>query len=164
VGEEPGPRGRDLERGDGNVELTSPVFENKGRIPTRCTCDGEDQPPELHRSGIPEDAVELALMCEDVDAPGGTFVHWVVWGLDPSGSSLGVEVPAGTFEGLNDFDRTGYGGPCPPPGHGYHHYHFRLYALSEHMELPHGSTINELRRTMDGKVLATAELVGLYVR
>lgn len=85
-------------------------------------------------------------------------------GLDPSEGRLGVDVPAGAFEGPNDFERTGYGGPCPPPGHGYHHYHFRLYALSERIELSNGNTINELRRAMHGKVLATAELVGLYVR
>lgn len=148
------------------MELLSPEFEHKGQIPTRCSCDGEDQSPELHWSGVPNHAVELAVTCEDVDAPGGTFVHWVLWGLDPTSSSLGLgaEAPAGALEGLNDFERAGYGGPCPPPGHGYHHYHFRLYALSEKLDLAVGSTINELRRAMDGKVLDMAELVGIYGR
>lgn len=147
------------------MDLSSSDFEHKGQIPTRCTCDGEDEPPALEWSEVPAAAAELALTCEDLDAPGGTFVHWVLWGLDPSTAGLaGPEAPAGARGGLNDFERTGYGGPCPPPGHGYHHYHFRLYALSGTVDLPPGSTINELRRAMDGQVLEMAELVGIYGR
>lgn len=146
------------------MELWSPEFEHKGQIPNHCTCDGENRPPELQWSGVPEQAVELALTCEDVDAPGGTFVHWVLWGLDPTERGLTTDGPAGTTAGANDFDGTGYGGPCPPPGHGYHHYHLRLYAVSEHLELRAGSTINELRRAMDDKVVDMAELIGIYGR
>lgn len=146
------------------MELWSADFEHKGRIPTNCTCDGDNRPPELHWRGVPRNAAELILTCEDLDAPGGTLVHWVLWGLDPSRSVLGSEVPLHARSGLNDFDETGYAGPCPPPGHGYHHYHFRLYAVSEGIDLPSGSTINELRRTMDGKVCDMAELIGVYAR
>ncbi|MEW6471353.1 MAG: YbhB/YbcL family Raf kinase inhibitor-like protein [Actinomycetota bacterium] len=139
-------------------------FEPKGKIPGVCTCDGEDRRPELHWSGIPDGTAELALICEDLDAPGGTFVHWTIWGLDPAMTSLGADPPDGAVEGINDFENLGYGGPCPPPKHGYHHYHFRLYALSDHLKVPPGASITEVRRAMDGKVLDMAELVGVYAR
>src|SRR5256714_13629802 len=147
------------------MELASTDFEAKGIIPARCGCDGDDQPPELHWSGIPDDAVELAIICEDVDAPGGTFVHWVLWAVDPATTGVGPDHPVkGGVEGVNDFENIGYGGPCPPPGHGYHHYHFRLYALSDHVDLPAGAAVNELRRAMAGKMVAEAELVRGYSR
>lgn len=146
------------------MELWSSDFEHKGQIPVGCTCDGEDRPPQLQWSGVPEQAAELAVTCEDVDAPGGTFVHWVLWGLDPTGKRLTVDASAGALTGENDFEGTGYGGPCPPPRHGYHHYHFRLYAISERLQLPAGSSINDLRRAMTDKVLDTAELIGVYSR
>ncbi len=146
------------------MELWSVDFEHKGRIPTNCTSDGDNRPPELHWRGVPPNASELAVTCEDVDAPGGTLVHWVLWGLHPSMSMLGADVPRHARSGRNDFDGTGYRGPSPPPGHGYHHYHFRLYAVSERLDVPTGSSINELRRAMDGKILDIAELVGIYAR
>lgn len=147
------------------MELTSPEFADHELIPTRCTCDGENMSPELHWQGLPEGTQELALTCEDPDAPGGTFVHWAAWGLDPGAPGLELgEMPAGTRQGLNDFNRTGYGGPCPPPGHGPHRYGFTLYALGERLELPDGGTIDELREAIEGKVLAAAELEGIYAR
>jgi len=146
------------------LELMSRDFDPKGKIPARCCCDGDDRRPELHWSGIPDGTAELALICEDVDAPGGTFVHWTIWGLDPAMPGLGADLPDDAVEGMNDFDNIGYGGPCPPPKHGYHHYLFRLHALADHLKLPPGSTITEIRRAMNGKVLDMAELVGVYAR
>ena len=114
---------------------------------------------------MPEDAAELALTCEDPDAPGRTFVHWVVWGLDPKTPGLGPqEMPPGTRHGRNDFGNNAYGGPCPPPGHGTHHYHFTLYALGERIDVEEGASIDELQKEMSGEVLAEATLVGTYER
>jgi Raf kinase inhibitor-like YbhB/YbcL family protein len=126
------------------MDLTSPNFEEGGRIPREHTCDGDDAPPELLWSGVPSGVVELALTCEDPDAPGGTFVHWVVWGIDPSSGRIGVDDGPGIRHGRNGFGTSGYGGPCPPPGH--------------------GSTIEQLRSAIDGHVRATATLMGTYER
>ena len=112
------------------MEVTSPEFAPRELIPTRCTCDGENLSPELHWRDVPAGAVELAITCEDPDAPGGTFVHWVAWGLDPAKGSVGLgEVSDPAHEGRNDFGDRGYGGPCPPPGHGSHRYIFTVYAV-----------------------------------
>jgi Raf kinase inhibitor-like YbhB/YbcL family protein len=108
-------------------------------------------------------AIQFGSSREDVDAPGGTFVHWVLWGLDPTKGGLESDASGGS-PGVNDFDDKGYGGPYPPPGHGYHHYHFGLYALSKHIDLSVGSANNDLRRAIDGKVLDMAETVGVYAR
>lgn len=116
-------------------------------------------------SEVPAGSVELALTCVDPDAPRGTFVHWVLWGLDPSMGKLSPsEAPAGAGQGRNDFGRQGYGGPCPPPGHGTHHYQFTLYALRRPIALEDGATIAELYQAMEGNILAEAVLVGTYER
>jgi Raf kinase inhibitor-like YbhB/YbcL family protein len=146
------------------MDLTSPNFEEDGQIPQRHTCDGEDAPPELHWSGVPSGVVELALMCEDPDAPGGTFVHWVAWGIDPSSGRLAPDGIGEIRHGRNGFGRNGYGGPCPPPGHGPHHYQFTLHAVERPVELEPGATIDDLRSAIDGNVRATATLTGVYER
>lgn len=147
------------------MELTSPEFNDGDPIPRTYTCDGEDASPPLRWSDVPDNTATLALTCEDPDAPGGTFVHWVLWGVDPTPDDLAEgETPAGAVQGRNGFGKSGYGGPCPPPGHGTHHYHFTLYALSEAISLGEGASIDELRGAMEGKVLAHAELVGTYER
>jgi Raf kinase inhibitor-like YbhB/YbcL family protein len=146
------------------MDLTSPSFEEGGRIPREHTCDGDDAPPELLWSGVPSGVVELALTCEDPDAPGGTFVHWVVWGIDPSSGRIGADDGPGIRHGRNGFGNSGYGGPCPPPGHGPHRYEFTLYALDQSIELEPGSTIEQLRSAIDGHVRATATLMGTYER
>jgi Raf kinase inhibitor-like YbhB/YbcL family protein len=146
------------------MDLTSPNFEEGDRIPQEHTCDGADAPPELHWSGIPSGVVELALTCEDPDAPGGTFVHWVAWGIDPSSGRLPPDGGPGIRQGRNGFGNAGYGGPCPPPGHGPHRYEFTLYALDRSIDLEVGSTIEELRSAIDGHVRATATLMGTYER
>jgi Raf kinase inhibitor-like YbhB/YbcL family protein len=146
------------------MDLTSPNFEEGDAIPRDHTCDGADAPPELRWSGVPSGVVELALTCEDPDAPGGTFVHWVAWGIDPSSGRLTSGDSPGIRHGRNGFGNTGYGGPCPPPGHGPHHYEFTLYALDEPLDLEPGGTIEELRSAIDGHVRATATLMGTHER
>ena len=146
------------------MDLTSPDFEDGGEIPREQTCDGRDAAPELHWSGVPSGVVELALTCEDPDAPGGTFVHWVAWGIDPADGRLPPEGQAGIRNGRNGFDRDGYGGPCPPPGDGPHHYELALYALDGSVGLDPGATIDDLRSAIDGHIRATATLMGIYQR
>jgi Raf kinase inhibitor-like YbhB/YbcL family protein len=145
------------------MDLTSPDFEDGSGIPREHTCDGEGTAPELRWSGVPSRVVELALTCEDPDAPGGTFVHWVAWGIDPAGGVLLPDGGAGTL-GQNGFGKLGYGGPCPPPGHGPHHYEFTLYALDASVDLEPGATIDDLRSAIDGHVRVTATLMGVYER
>jgi Raf kinase inhibitor-like YbhB/YbcL family protein len=147
------------------VKLSSPAFADGAPIPGRYTCDGEDLSPELHWSGVPSSAVSLAVTCVDPDAPGGPFTHWLMWNLDAAKGGLGAgEVPEGAQQGRNDFGTIGYRGPCPPHGHGPHHYHFALLALSDHLPLPDGATIAELRRASSETTIARAEVVGVYGR
>ena len=112
---------------------------------------------------MPDDAVSLALIVDDPDAPVGTFTHWLGWGIDPAGGGLG-EGERAPREGRNDFGQTGYRGPCPPPGHGPHRYFFRLYVLAAEPAVRSGASRRELERALEGKVLARAELVGTYER
>lgn len=147
------------------MSLSSALFADDAMIPTRSTCDGEDVSPPLAWDGTPSAAAELALTMEDPDAPRGTFVHWVVWGIPPSTHELdeGV-VPDGVHQGTNGFGKTAYGGPCPPKGDTAHRYVFTIYALSSRVSLPAGASIDDLRSTMDGNVLAQGRLVGRYGR
>jgi Raf kinase inhibitor-like YbhB/YbcL family protein len=144
------------------MDLTSPDFDEGQEIPKRHTCDGDNAPPELRWSGVPSDVVELALTCEDPDAPSGVFVHWVAWAIPPSAGRL--TGGAGGVQGRNGFGKEGYGGPCPPPGHGPHRYQFTLYGLREAVTLEPGADINNLRRAMEDVVVATATLMGTYER
>lgn len=147
------------------MELRSPAFSDHAPIPTRHTKDGDDVSPALEWSGVPEEAVELALLCEDPDAPGGTFVHWVLSGLDPSLPGLDEgQVPAEAVEGRNDFDDVGYGGPRPPVGDEAHRYFFRLFAASEPLGLSPGGSADDLRSALGTTELAQATLVGTYER
>lgn len=147
------------------MELTCELFEDGGEIPSRATCDGEDRSPPLRWSDLPEGTVEVALLCEDPDAPGGTFVHWVAWGIDPSlGGLPDNAVPPGVGQGPNDFGNDGYGGPCPPEGDEPHRYVFTLFALSEPLDVGRGTTADDLRKAMEGKILGEAQLTGRYGR
>lgn len=151
------------------MELTSPAFEEGGTIPARHTCDGEDLSPPLRWSGVPEGARSLALIVDDPDAPAGTWVHWVLYGVGPDRDELPEGVPAaetgpdGARQGRNDFQRLGYGGPCPPPN-GAHRYRFKLYALDADPELEPGATKKKLLDAIEGRVLAEARLTGEYRR
>jgi Raf kinase inhibitor-like YbhB/YbcL family protein len=147
------------------VELTSPAFRGGESIPVRYTCDGENVSPELHWAERPDDTVSLALICDDPDAPGGIFTHWLIWGLDQTKGGVGAgEVPAGSVQGRNDFGQIGYGGPCPPHGHGPHHYHFRLFALLKAITLGPGASRDELVGAIKETTLGGADLVGIYER
>ena len=143
--------------------LTSPAFEQGQPIPQKHTCEGEDVSPPLAWSGVPEGTVSLAMVVDDPDAPGGTFTHWLGWGIDPAAGSL-AEGEAAPVEGQNDFGQVGWRGPCPPPGHGSHRYVFRLYALDGELDPAVGAGKAQLERAFVGRALAVAELVGRYER
>jgi Raf kinase inhibitor-like YbhB/YbcL family protein len=143
--------------------LSSSAFEPGAPIPRRHTCDGEDVSPALAWSGVPEGTRSLALVVDDPDAPGRTFLHWLAWGLEPEAGSLG-EGEAAPVEGTNDFGSTGYRGPCPPSGHGPHRYFFRLHALGAPVDVRAGAGRDELERAIRDHQLGTAELMGTYER
>jgi Raf kinase inhibitor-like YbhB/YbcL family protein len=114
---------------------------------------------------VPAGAVTLSLTCQDPDAPMGTFTHWVMWNMNRDrGRILAGEVPEEARQGLNDFGHIGYDGPCPPPGHGIHHYRFMLYAVATEIPLAEGATIADLHASLVGVTLTKAELVGTYAR
>jgi Raf kinase inhibitor-like YbhB/YbcL family protein len=147
------------------VEILSEDFSDGQRIPARFSCEGEDVSPSLRWEHRPNGTAQFALTCEDPDAPRGTFVHWLMWYIDPSvGGIRDGEVPRNARQGRNDFGKIGYGGPCPPPGHGVHHYHFTIYALSEPIDLEEGATIDDLRSAMGGAILDQATLIGTFER
>jgi Raf kinase inhibitor-like YbhB/YbcL family protein len=147
------------------MRLTSPAFASGAMIPTGFTCDDQGVPPPLRWSGLPARTVELALTVEDLDGPGGRFVHWVAWGIDPTSRGLPeAVVPAGVQEGRNSAGRDGYLAPCPPAGSDPHRYRFTLYALGRHLVLTAGATFDQLRAAVRGLVRGQAHLVGRYAR
>jgi Raf kinase inhibitor-like YbhB/YbcL family protein len=144
------------------IAVTSTAFADQGEIPRRYTCDGEDVSPPVRFGSLPSGTAELALLVDDPDAPSGTFVHWVAWGIDPGTAALGEgEAPPGA--GTNGFGKQGYGGPCPPKGPA-HRYMFTAYALSARLDLRPGASANDLKRAISGLVLAQGRLVGRYAR
>jgi Raf kinase inhibitor-like YbhB/YbcL family protein len=151
-----------------SFHITSEAFEPGQAIPTRYTCDGEDVSPPLAWSEPPEGTVSFALIMDDPDAPVGTWVHWVHYNVPGDAERLEEGVPTsstlpdGSRNGTNSWGRTGYGGPCPPRGS--HRYFFKLYALDRLLDLPPGATKLDLLDEMDGHVLDTTELMGVYAR
>jgi len=150
------------------IKITSSAFENGGLIPARHTCDGEDISPPLQWDGVPEGARSIALICDDPDAPMGTFVHWVLFNLPAATRELTEDVPAdktlpnGARQGIADFGRIGYGGPCPPSG--THRYFFKIYALDMELALKAGAGKRELLKAMEGHILGQGQLIGKYKR
>jgi hypothetical protein len=146
------------------MRLSSPAFDDGDPIPERHGYDFENVSPPLSVSGVPDEAVSLALIVDDPDATepaGKVWDHWVVWNVDPETTGIGAgETPAGAVEGRNDFGETGYGGPKPPDRE--HTYVFELLALDTELALDRGSTKAELRAATEGDVLATAELRGTF--
>ncbi|SRR6266542_2364955 len=142
--------------------LSSPAFADGAAVPARHTCDGDDISPRLTWSGAPDRTRSLALVMDDPDAPRGTFTHWVVYDLPSDLTELDEGSTQGT-QGRNSFGRTGYGGPCPPPG-GPHRYRFTLYALDVPTLALANGTREELERKIDTHVLGTAQLMGRYQR
>jgi Raf kinase inhibitor-like YbhB/YbcL family protein len=151
------------------IELTSTAFEEGGSIPAKLTCAGEDVSPYLEWHNVPEGTKSLALICDDPDAPMGTWVHWVIYGIPADTTSLAEGVPPKesidgvALQGKNDFKRIGYGGPCPPPGKP-HRYYFKLYALDTEPDLKPGATKKDLEKAMKGHILAQGQLMGTFKR
>jgi Raf kinase inhibitor-like YbhB/YbcL family protein len=152
------------------LALKSSAFTHNGEIPRRYTCQGEDVSVPLAWSGAPAATKSLVLVVDDPDAPDPkaprmTWVHWVLYNLPPTANALkegvkSADLPKGTLEGLNDWKRTGYGGPCPPIGR--HRYFHKLYALDERLPAMESPTKAELEQAMKGHVLEKAELIGTY--
>lgn len=152
------------------MRLTSTAFQNGAAIPRRFTCDGEDLSPPLQWSGAPTETQSFVLLCDDPDAPAGTWRHWAVYEI-PS-ESMGLSENAGRGgahqdfkQAINDFHRPGYGGPCPPRQHGIHHYHFRLLALSHReLNLSESPSYKEVEQVARKYAIAEATLIGVYKR
>lgn len=149
--------------------IESPAFRAQGKIPKKYTCDGTDVSPPLAWKEAPQGAKSFALISDDPDAPVGAWVHWVIYDIPSNAQELQEGVPKterlsnSAKQGMTDFRRVGYGGPCPPAGKP-HRYFFKLYALDTPLDLPPKATKADLLMAMNGHVLAQAELVGLYQR
>ncbi len=150
------------------MEIKSSAFGSGEMIPAKYTCDGADFSPPLDWSEGPAGTKSFALICDDPDAPMGTWVHWVIFDIPPSATMLaeGItrekDLPGGGTQGINDFRKIGYGGPCPPGG--THRYFFKLYALDTMLGLKPGITKDQLLKAMRGHILAEAQLMGTYRR
>jgi len=158
-------------------QITSSEFDNGQPIPRKYTGEGDDVSPPLAWNNVPEGTRQFALICDDPDAPTAEpWVHWVIYGISADTRSLPEGIPAGrpklekplaTLQGKNSWTSgatTGYRGPLPPPGHGTHHYHFKLYALDNAIDVPPSATKKQLLAAIEGHVLAEAELTGTYAR
>jgi Raf kinase inhibitor-like YbhB/YbcL family protein len=147
----------------GDLKISSAVFENNGNIPKKYTCDGKDVNPPLKIENVPTAAKSLALIVDDPDAPAGMWVHWVLWNIDPKTGQIEENtVPKSALQGINDFRKHNYGGPCPPSG--THRYFFKLYALDSLLNLSADSKKTDVEKAMKGRILAQAEIIGLYRR
>lgn len=150
------------------LTLSSSAFDDGEMIPSVYTCDGDDISPPLSWSDVPDGTRSLALICDDPDAPMGTFVHWVLFNLPsdarklPESLATEASLEDGSMQGENDFGKVGYGGPCPPGG--THRYNFKLYALDQKLDLQSGVKKSDLLDAMEGHVLGEARLVGSYRR
>ncbi len=140
------------------LTIRSPAFPANGNIPPKYTCQGDDVNPPLEIEGIPEGTVSLVIIVEDPDAAGGTWIHWVVFNIDPVTSIEEDTVPG--KEGVNDFRRNSYGGPCPP--FGAHRYFFIVYALDTTLDLDSSAGKEDVLKAMEGHILGRGELVGLF--
>lgn len=148
---------------EAQLEVTSSAFAQGEAIPQKYTCDGEDVSPPLAWTGAPESVASYALIMDDPDAPAGTWVHWVLFDISPQTTKLAEDVPATVgVQGNSSWDRTGYGGPCPPSGE--HRYFFKLYALDTTLGLEAGATKEEVLQAMSDHVVAQGELMGTYSR
>ena len=155
-------------KGEMKMNLFSSAFNEGGMIPQKYTCDDADISPPLSWQNIPEGTKSLALICDDPDAPIGIWVHWVLFNMPPELNQLPENVPAerklsnGTRQGINDFRKIGYGGPCPPGG--THRYFFKLYALNKIIDFPSDPSKSDLEKAMSGHILSQCQLMGKYKR
>ncbi|MEF8775402.1 MAG: YbhB/YbcL family Raf kinase inhibitor-like protein [Haloarculaceae archaeon] len=156
----------------GGLTVTSPAFETGGTIPTEYTGDGADRSPPLSIGGVPAEAVTLALVVDDPDAPSGTFVHWLLWNVPGDRADIPAGVPqretvadlGGARQGTNGFDELGYRGPLPPSGDGPHTYRFTVYALDTDLNVEAGARRDHLEEALAGPILASGRLSGEYER
>ena len=151
------------------MQITSTAFQEGTILPKQCSADGKNISPALQWNGVPAGTKSFALICDDPDAPRGTWVHWVIFNLPADKHELAEGVPPleilpdGAKQGKNDFEETGYGGPAPPPGKA-HRYFFKLYALDTTLDLNAGATKPEVEAAMKGHILAEGQLMGKYLR
>ena len=152
-----------------DMTLSSPAFRDGENIPPEFTCRGDNISPQLEWNSVPAAAKSLVLIMDDPDAPGKTFTHWVLFNIPTDKRSLAEDTPSsprlndGSLHGLNDYNRTDYGGPCPPPGRP-HHYNFNLYALDITLNLDAGASKEQVLEAMKGHILAQCRLTGLFQR
>lgn len=151
-----------------SLSLRSEVFKAGEVIPRKYTCDGADVSPSLSWGGVPREAQELVLICEDPDAPAGLWTHWLLYGLSPETVNVTEGIPkkdavSGARQGKNTFGKVGYGGPCPPRG-STHRYFFKLYAVDRALDLKPGADRETVTKAIEGHVLAQGELMGRYGR
>ncbi|MBD3307162.1 YbhB/YbcL family Raf kinase inhibitor-like protein [candidate division KSB3 bacterium] len=150
------------------IQLRSSAFTQGGMIPAKYTCDGQNISPPLEWDAVPGGTESLALIMDDPDAPGGTWVHWVLFNLPPDTKRLSEDLPPqeelahGACHGINDFQKIGYGGPCPPKD--THNYYFKLYALDTKLDTPPGITKAQLVEQIEDYTLAVGTLIGQYQR
>jgi hypothetical protein len=142
------------------MTIRSSAFSENESIPKKYSCDGENVSPPLELKELPRNTESLVLICDDPDAPGKTFLHWLAYDIEPTGS-IAEDQSVGT-EGKNDFGKNGYGGPCPPGG--THRYYFRVYALDAKLGIKPGASRSDVESAMSGHVLDQAELMGRYAR
>ena len=151
-----------------NIKITSTAFENNGLIPAKYTCDEENISPPLQWEQIPEETKSIALICDDPDAPMGTRVHWILFNLPKETRELTENIPVsdtlanGGSQGITDFGRAGYGGPCPPSG--THRYFFKIYALNTKIDMDSSADKSQLLKAMEGHVISQGQLIGKYKR
>lgn len=152
------------------MKLDSPAFKTGEKIPDEYTCTGQNASPKIIWGDIPESAKSLVLIAEDPDAPVGIWTHWLAYNIPTKSHGMPAGLPPlkkledGTLQGKNDFRKIGYGGPCPPQGHGPHRYFFRLYALDNILSLNPGAEREELERAMEGHIIDKAEIMGKFMR
>jgi Raf kinase inhibitor-like YbhB/YbcL family protein len=145
------------------MKLSSPDFKEGENIPERFTCDGKDVSPTLQIEGVPKEAKSLVVIVEDRDAPGGNFTHWLLWNIAPNLTEIvGNKPPPGAVQGVNDFGKKKYSGPCPPSG--THRYYFKLYALDTTSNLPPNSKRKTVDSAIKGHIIVEATLMGKYAR
>ena len=144
------------------MKITSSAFQEGSNIPSKFTCDGSDTSPPLQITGVPSEAKSLVLIADDPDAPSGLFTHWLIWNIPPQTNSISEGSAPKGVPGTNDFGKSGYKGPCPPPG--THRYSFKIYALDRELDLRGGAKRSQLDAAMKGHVVAQGVLVGRYAR
>jgi Raf kinase inhibitor-like YbhB/YbcL family protein len=148
--------------GDAKMKITSSAFNEGGNIPSKFTCDGSDTSPPLQITGVPPAAKSLVLIVDDPDAPGGLFTHWLLWNIPPQTNSIAEGGAPKGVQGTNDFGKSGYRGPCPPPG--THRYSFKILALDGELDLRTGAKRSQVDAAIKGHVIAQGQLIGRYSR